>query len=202
MDARNNDQVSSSRRVVVVPGRNMGPYVPQLLFPAFAAIRRGAEPTPIEWVDVETVDGLDTSEVSAWVAARIDSMFADLDSESTVVIGKSLGTHAAAAAARLALPAIWVTPLLTDTFVLDALRNSTAPFLLVGGTADPLWDGVAARALTPHMLELPDADHGLFVPGPLNLSAQNISVLATATERFLDENVWPPHGGNTKGVHR
>jgi hypothetical protein len=40
------------------------------------------------------------------------------------------------------------------------------------------------------VLELKDADHGLFVPGPLSLSAQNISALATATERFLDESVW------------
>lgn len=75
--------------------------------------------------------------------------------------------------------------------MLDALRRSTAPFLLVGGTADPVWDGAAARALTPHVLELPDADHGLFVPGPLAKSVQNISALATGAERFLDENVWP-----------
>lgn len=175
----------------------MGPYVPQLLFPTFAAIRRGAEPTPIEWVDAETVDRLDRSGIPAWVAARIDSVFADVNAESTVVIGKSLGSHAAAAAARLGIAGIWVTPLLTDPFVLDALTSSTAPFLLVGGTADPVWDGVAARALTPHVLELPDADHGLFVPGPLGLSAQNISVLATTAERFLDENVWPsPDGDN------
>lgn len=182
----------------------MGPYVPQLLFPTFAAIRRGAAPSPIEWDDVETLDRLDNSGVPAWVAARIDSVFADADAdaESTVVIGKSLGTHAAAAAARAGIPAIWVTPLLTDPFVLDALTRSTAPFLLIGGTADPVWDGAAARALTPHVLELPDADHGLFVPGPLNLSAQNISALATASEHFLDENVWPPPNGNTEADHQ
>ena len=180
----------------------MGPYVPQLLFPTFAAIRRGAEPTPIEWSDAETVDRLDQSGVSAWVAAQIDSAFADVDAESTVVIGKSLGTHAAAAAARLGIPAIWVTPLLSNPFVLDALTRSTAPFLLIGGTADPVWDGAAARTLTPHVLELPDADHGLFLPGPLDLSAQNISALATATEHFLDENVWPTSDGNTEAHHQ
>ncbi len=190
-ESRDNHEVSSSRRVIVVPGRNMGPFAPQLLFPTFAAIRRGAEPTAVEWGDVEAVDGLDSSKVPAWVAAQIETVFADLDPESTVVIGKSLGTHAAAAAARSALPAIWVTPLLSNTSVLDALRRSTAPFLLVGGTADPVWDGAAARALTPHVLELPDADHGLFVPGPLAKSVQNISALATGAERFLDENVWP-----------
>jgi hypothetical protein len=104
-----------------------------LLFPTFAAIRRGAEPTPIEWSDAEAVDWLERSEVPAWVAAQIEPVFAGLDGESTVVIGKSLGSHAAAAVARLGLPSIWVTPLLTNTFVLDALSLSTAPFLLVGG---------------------------------------------------------------------
>jgi len=57
-----------------------------------------------------------------------------------------------------------------------------------------------ARALTPHVLVLPDADHGLFIPGPLNPSAQNISARATATERFLDENVvtaWREHQGES-----
>jgi len=121
------------RHVIVVPGRNMGPYIPQLLFPTFAAIRRGAAPSPIEWVDVETVDGLDGSEIPMWVSAQIDSAFAGVNSDSTVVIGKSLGSHAALATARLGLPAIWVTPLLMNTFVLDALSRSTAPSLLVGG---------------------------------------------------------------------
>ena len=181
----------SGRRAIIVPGRNLGPYVPQLLFPTFAAIRRGAEPTPIEWTDAETVDGLDGSEVASWVAARVEPRLTALEPGSAVMIGKSLGTHAASAAARLSLPAIWVTPLLTNTFVRDALAQSTAPFLLVGGTADPLWDGAVARALTPHVVELEGADHGLFLPGPLELSAHNIAVLATASERFLDEIVWP-----------
>jgi hypothetical protein len=169
----------------------MGPYVPQLLFPMFAAIRRAAEPTVIEWRDAESVDELPSSDIPAWVAARVDPVLTAANPGSTIVIGKSLGTHAAVAAARLSLPAIWVTPLLRDMFVLEALTRSTAPFLLVGGSADPLWDGSAARALTPHVVELPGADHGLFVPGPLNISARNIGDLATASERFLDENVWP-----------
>ena len=53
-----------------------------------------------------------------------------------VLIGKSLGTYAAALAAERGLPAIWLTPLLTSDWVVDGLRRSTAPFLLVGGTAD------------------------------------------------------------------
>ncbi|HEX4443635.1 MAG TPA: hypothetical protein VHZ81_08710 [Galbitalea sp.] len=61
----------------------IGQYVPQLLFPTFAAIRRGAVPSPIEWVDVETVDGLDASEVPVWVFTQIDPAFAGVNSDST-----------------------------------------------------------------------------------------------------------------------
>jgi len=191
--------VSSFRRAIVIPGRNKGPYVPQLLLPMFAAIRRGADSMPVEWSDSESVDGLDESGVPSWVAARVASVLAARDSGSTVVIGKSLGTHAAAGAAEHSLPAIWVTPLLTNRYVIDALSRSAAPFLLVGGTADPHWDGSVARALTPHVLELPDADHGLFVPGPLELSARNLGHLATASERFLDEIVWVAGDEGTGG---
>jgi len=181
----------AERRVLVIPGRSMGPFAPQLLFPAFAALRRGAELTPIEWAETKTVDELDASGIASWVADQTASAIDALDPKSGVIVGKSLGTYAAAVVADRSLPAIWVTPLLTNEFVRHALSRSAAPFLLVGGTADPFWDGAVARKLTPHVLELPEADHGLFLPGPLELSAQNIGRLASASEQFLDEAVWP-----------
>jgi len=155
-------------------------------------MRRGAELSQIEWRDLGSEDELDSSELSLWVAQRTNPAIDALDANSAVVVGKSLGTYASAAVARRSVPAIWVTPLLTVDLVRHALARSTAPFLLVGGTADPFWDGEAARKLTPHVLELPDADHGLFVPGPLELSAVNMATFAAASERFLDEIVWPP----------
>ncbi|BDZ46545.1 hypothetical protein [Naasia aerilata] len=170
----------------------MGPYVPQLLFPTFAAIRRGAQSEPIEWAAPETIEGLSPTQVAEWVAARVEPALTSADPRSTIVIGKSLGSYAAFATARLMMPAIWVTPLLTERVVLEALEQSAAPFLLVGGTDDPLWNGETARSLTPHVLEIPGGDHGLFVPGPLALSAMNMAELARASEGFLDDVVWPP----------
>ena len=72
-----------------------------------------------------------------------------------------------------------------------SLRRSTAPFLLVGGTADKLWDPILARELTPYLLEVPDADHGMYVPGRLAASAAVLGQVATAVENSLDEVVWP-----------
>ena len=76
--------------------------------------------------------------------------------------------------------------------VVASLRASTAPFLLIGGTADTAaWDGALARSLTPYVCEIPDANHGLMVPAGLAASAGVLGEVTTATERFLDEVVWP-----------
>jgi hypothetical protein len=55
---------------------------------------------------------------------------------------------------------------------------------------DRLWDGRVARSLTPHVIEFADADHGLFAPGPLARSIDNLAVLADHVETFLDQIVW------------
>jgi len=108
-----------------------------------------------------------------------------------LLIGKSLGSYASALAAERGLPAIWLTPNLAGDWVVDGLRRSTAPFLLVGGTADGLWNSTLARELTPYVLEVPGADHGMYVPGRLAASAAVLGQVATAVEDFLDEVVWP-----------
>jgi pimeloyl-ACP methyl ester carboxylesterase len=83
-----------------------------------------------------------------------------------------------------------LTPLLVAQPVVEALRRATAPVLLVGGTADPAWVGPLARRLSPYVLEVPGADHGMYVPGPLARSAEVLGRVATAVEEFLDGTVW------------
>jgi pimeloyl-ACP methyl ester carboxylesterase len=98
---------------------------------------------------------------------------------------KSLSSFATAAAAAYDLPGIWPTPLLRRPSVVAALRACTAPQLLIGGTADvDAWDGEVARSLSADILEIPDADHGMWVPGPLARSAAVLGSIATAIEAF------------------
>jgi hypothetical protein len=63
--------------------------------------------------------------------------------------------------------------------------------LLVGGTADRFWDGPVARSITPHVVEVGTADHGMFVPGELSAPAAVLGQVMTAVEEFLDQVVWP-----------
>ncbi|MFI9328695.1 alpha/beta hydrolase [Kitasatospora sp. NPDC052868] len=184
------------RAAVIAPGRIYGPGTSLLMFNREAVARRGAFMYPVEWelgtgdLFADDVDDMITERVTAAVKA-----VASAGASETVIIAKSLGTRAAPVAAEFKLPAIWFTPFLASAPVAEktiaALRRSTAPFLLVGGTADEFWDGDLARSLTPHVLEIENADHSMFVPGPLRDSAAVLGEVATAVERFLDDVVWP-----------
>lgn len=181
-----------ARHAVTIPGRLFGPHQPLLFYAAMAVRARDAAPEPIDW---QSPDSLDPSATSTDRQASVcDQVAPVLDrlAGRPVVIGKSLGTYAAELAAKRNLPAIWYTPLLRDDLVVASLRASAAPFLLIGGTADPqAWDGSLARSLTPYVCEIPEADHGLFVPAGLAASAAVLGEVTEATERFLDDVVWP-----------
>jgi hypothetical protein len=85
-----------------------------------------------------------------WVRERLEAA-----GDHALVVGKSLGCYAAPAVDS---PAVWLTPNLGDGALVAAMRGKTQ--LLVGGTADPMWNGNAARELG-EVLELEGADHGL-----------------------------------------
>jgi hypothetical protein len=158
------------------------------MFSADAAERRGAELTPVSW-DPPVPISLTPEERGPWVVDQFKRAVPE-PPEGALLIAKSLGTYSAPVAADLGLPAVWLTPVLTSEWVVEGLRRASAPFLLVGGTADSLWDSALARELTQYVLEVEGADHGMYVPGPLAASTAVLGQVATAVENFLDEVVW------------
>lgn len=181
---------TGGRAALLAPGGNYGPDGPLLMFGGTAALQRGAELHPVDWgtLDSSLSDDDLNRKVEAAVTLVLDSLGA---AAAPLLIGKSLGTRAAAVAADRGVPAIWFTPLLTQRGVVAGLRRATAPFLLAGGTADDWWDSRVARSLTPHVAEIDGANHCMFVPGPLKESAAVLGEVSTAVERFLDDTVWP-----------
>jgi predicted alpha/beta-hydrolase family hydrolase len=182
----------SGRSVVLAPGANNSAQIPLLLYSWLAAQRRGASVMVLTWDfdeerNISEQRGMVTSKVEAAVAEVIEAT-----GIAPLVIGKSLGSLAAPVAAEQGLAAIWFTPLLAgDLTVAPALGQATAPFLLAGGTADPFWDGRVARSLPGKFVEIEDADHAMFVPGPLAASVSALGQVLTAVEHFLDHTVWP-----------
>lgn len=168
-----------------------GPHAPLLFFSDFAARARGAEPVPIAW-DPPAGRFDDVKWTAQWVREQVEPVLDGVDAMSPpLLVGKSLGTFAAGLAAERELPAVWHTPLLKEEPVADSIQRATAPCLLVGGTADPSWDGGLARRLSPHVLEVEGADHGMFISdGPLAESAAVMGRVVTAVEKFLDSAVW------------
>lgn len=181
----------------MVPGRLYSPHGPLLAYAAKAAAARGAHVRHTHWrAPARLGPGGDATsdERMEWVAGQVAPALDEVTVPAgrPLLIGKSLGSCAAELAVERGLPAVWLTPLLRDRGVLTALGAATAPVLLIGGTADRLaWRGDRARSLTPHVVEVADADHDLCVPGPLAASATVLGLVATAVERFLDDVVWP-----------
>ncbi|MFG2101619.1 alpha/beta hydrolase [Micromonospora echinaurantiaca] len=174
----------ADRRAVLIPGRGYDTRFPLFLYLGEALRRASFALHAISW---QVPEGLGSDRDGAgaaadWVTGQVAPT---LSGRMELLVGKSLGTLAAPLAADRGLPAVWLTPLLHMAPVVDALDRATAPFLLIGGTADPSWDGAVARRLTPHVVEIDQADHALMVPGPLARSAEALGRVCTAVEEFV-----------------
>jgi pimeloyl-ACP methyl ester carboxylesterase len=172
---------------IVLPGGQFGPAAGMLMYAAAVADRRSAAVHRLHWAEQQPPFGPASER---WVRDQVIPVLDELGGRP-LLIGKSLGTAAATVAAERGLPAVWLTPILTAPWVADALSKATAPFLLVGGTEDPMWDPEVARRLSSDVMEVEGGDHGLFVPGPLEDSIAVLARMVRTIERFLGDIDWP-----------
>lgn len=174
---------------VVIPGSRNGSAAGLLTYAGDVPAFRGATVHRHDWNEQHPAE-LFQPATETWVCSQVRPVLDTLTGQP-LLIGKSLGSFAASLAAERSLPAVWLTPVLTVPWVPAALHRATAPFLLVGGTADKLWDRTLARRLTPYVVEVPAADHGMFVPGPLTDTIAVLARIVVAIDEFLDEIGWP-----------
>jgi hypothetical protein len=149
---------------VVVPGRGYPPAAPLTFFAGFVLLQHGWSVRQVWWDPPEH----ETDErTTAWVREQVERELPE--SGRVLLVAKSLGTYAAPLAAERGYDAVWLTPVLQVPSLVEAIAANPARQLLVGGTADDFaWDQDVARDLAARgcdVLEIPDADHALMVPG-------------------------------------
>ena len=134
---------------IVLPGRMLG-GMPAVYY-AFAPLLEQGWRVVLVWWEL-----LDMSvDRFVWARERADAAI-EYAGGADLLIGKSLGTYGA----PIDIPSVWLTPLLNDPEVVDALRLRTAKSLFIGGPNDFAWNLGVARELGD-TLEIEGADHGL-----------------------------------------
>lgn len=166
---------------IILPGSGYSPAHPLLEFGRQALLQHGWTVQQVWWDQPQT----DDLEPEDWVMAQADAALDAEAAERFLLMGKSLGTMAAGVAASRDLPAVWLTPLLTRPRCVEGHRRATQPALLVGGSADPAWDGELARQLSNDVLELPDATHFGHIPDDAVRSVELHVDVARAIDAFL-----------------
>jgi len=123
-----------------------------------------------------------------WARDRARRALDRVEADEVVVIGKSLASAAAGLVADRVLPAVWLTPLLDRTRVVDDLSRAARPALLIGGSADAVWvpDALADSGLL-QVVQLDGLDHSLQRPGHPGASLDALRAVATRIDQFLGE---------------
>ena len=174
----------TSRGVALVaPGRAYPPSAPLLEFARRALLQHGFTVQQLWWDSTTRGD----EDAEPWVRRHVEAAHAAEDADRVLVVGKSLGTHAASYAAERGLDAIWLTPLLTVPPQAEAIAANAGRQLLVGGLQDGLWDTAVARELADagcDVLEVADADHSMGTDDAVRTAEIHLEV-ARAVDSFL-----------------
>jgi hypothetical protein len=155
---------------VLLPGRSGGGLQPAFTYLRELLVGR-------RWSVLAVHDEFHGGDPVAWPRERALAAFAFR--RPALFVGKSMASYAADLVDG---PAVWLTPLLGEPDVREAIHG---PALLVGGTADPSWDGLAARALGVEVLELEGVHHGLTVEGDAHASLDAMRRLVDAVAAFV-----------------
>ena len=170
---------------LVAPGRAYPPSAPLLEFARRALLQHDFTVQQLWWDATTRGD----EDAEPWVRRHVEAAHAAEDADRVLVVGKSLGTHAASYAAERGLDAIWLTPLLVVPAQAEACAGNAGRQLLVGEL--PRDRGVPEPVLQPadagcDVLEVADADHSMGTDDAVRTAEIHLEV-ARAVEAFLSQ---------------
>lgn len=126
----------------------------------------------------------------------LEAALAAGDHRNIVLVGKSLGTLALADLVAGPLAdrgpvCVWLTPLLNDAGLREAVTRQRPPSLYVIGTADPLYDAGVLEELRDacggRSVVVDGADHGMLVPGDMAATLEGLRRVMAVMDDVLDE---------------
>jgi hypothetical protein len=178
------------RLALLIPGAGYSTDRPLLHFAAAVFEKHGWRTLPVRWRTPVPARGPDLAAwfttLRSYAVGEVTPVLDEQTAPRIALVGKSLGSFAAAPAADRGLPGIWLTPPLRDTELAADLRRATAPFLLAGGAADRAWDSAVAHRFGGPVFEAPGADHGLELPGQPLASVDILRDLTAAMDDFVE----------------
>ena len=173
---------------VVLPGRGYPPAAPGLAYAGYVLRAAGWRVRDVWW-DPPANGSLSLEGEVAWVGDQLAAAAAEVRRPGAR--GRQVARHVRRPAAppSASYPAIWLTPLLTDPVLVEGIRANPARQLLVGGTADRLWDADVAASLAADgcdVLQIDGIDHGLIDPADPVRSAEALVEITRAMARFVE----------------
>ena len=169
-----------ARCAVILPGMVYPTRAPVLWFAREAALAHG-------WSALEVLgEPGDHENPIEWQRAAGEAALAAADSAQVLVIGKSLATLLAGHVSDLDLPAVWLTPALTEPAVGEGLARARRATIIVGGSADDFWRPEAIPSNPAlEVVELPGLDHALQLPGDPLASLDALRQVVEAVQRMV-----------------
>jgi hypothetical protein len=165
---------------VILPGMVYPTRAPVRWFAREAAMALGDSALEVLGESVERADEL------GWERDCAQWAIAEAGSARVVVIGKSLASLLAADISDRDLSAAWLTAPLTEPSTIDLLNGVRSPTLLLGGTADPMWNAnVIPDNPALEVVELPGVDYALQVAGDPVASLDALRQMTEAMTSWL-----------------
>jgi hypothetical protein len=173
---------TSDKIAVLLPGVGYTVQRPVLYWCAELLVQRGWRVEAIQWTLTED----DESRGGAIAAEAIGLALAGVPTTSRrLIVAKSFGTHGLPWAVDAGVPGIWLTPVLFNDRIREALERAPASHLAIGGDQDELWSPAAELATAATLVTVPGATHALEVDGDWKRSLDVQSEVFSRISRWV-----------------